>query len=239
MEGKIKVTIWNEFIHEKNDARVKEIYPKGIHRTLADRLEKADNFEIGTATLDKPEQGLGQKRLEATDVLLWWGHKAHDRVKDRYIDRVYQRVMEGMGLIPLHSAHASKIFARLCGTNSGQLKWREEGEKERLWVVSPGHPITKGINEYIELEKTEMYGEYFNIPEPDRLIFISWFAGGEVLRSGCCYHRGAGKIFYFRPGHETYPIYHNKHIIRVLKNAINWVAPVKGPQIKYGQVDFS
>ena len=233
---RIKVTIWNEFIHETEDAEVKEVYPEGIHKTLAAELGKSDKLEVKTSVLSAPEQGLSKELLADTDVLLWWGHQAHEEVKDKYVEGVYQRVMSGMGLIPLHSAHASRIFNKLCGTASAKLKWRESGEEERLWVIEPGHPIAAGLDECIVLPQTEMYGEHFNIPEPDKLIFISWFEGGEVFRSGCCYYRGAGKIFYFRPGHETYPIYHNEEVIKILINAVEWAAPVEGPKVSYGQV---
>jgi trehalose utilization protein len=70
-----------------------------------------------------------------------------------------------------------------------------------------------------------MYGEHFDIPQPDQLVFISWFQGGEVFRSGCCWHRGKGKIFYFRPGHETFPIYYNEQVQRVIYNGVRWLAP--------------
>lgn len=230
-----KVTIWNEYVHELENDKVKEIYPKGMHHTLAEGLSASDR-KIGTATLEQEEHGLTQEVLDQTDVLVWWGHIAHQKVSDEVVNRVHQRVLDGMGLIVLHSAHCSKIFNKLMGTRTCRLKWREADEKERLWVVKPGHPITKGIGEYIELEKEEMYGEHFDIPEPDELIFISWFQGGEVFRSGLTYTRGKGKIFYFRPGHETYPTYHNKDILQVISNAIDWAAPVDSADPIYGQI---
>ena len=173
--------------------------------------------------------------LDNTDVLTWWGHMAHDEVRDDIVDKVQKRVLDGMGLLVLHSGHLSKIFRKLMGTTC-DLKWREIGEKERLWVIEPSHPIVDGVNEYIELEHAEMYGERFDIPEPDTLLFVSWFAGGEVFRSGCVYHRAHGRIFYFRPGHETYPIYHNPEILRVIGNAVRWLAPVQSPRHVYGNV---
>jgi trehalose utilization protein len=153
----------------------------------------------------------------------------HDEVADEVVERVRQRVLDGMGLVVLHSAHFSKIFQRLMGTTCN-LKWRADGEKERLWVVAPGHPIVEGIGEYIELAEEEMYGEHFDVPPPDDLVFISWFAGGEVFRSGACYQRGAGKIFYFRPGHERHPTYHDPAVGRVIRNGVRWAAPVTGPK---------
>ncbi len=231
---KIKVTVWNEFRHEKNDPEVAKIYPNGIHNAIASFLKEQEEFEVKTATLDEPEHGLTDEVLENTDVIIWWGHIAHEEVKDEIVEKVHHRVLEGMGLIVLHSAHASKIFRKICGTNSARLKWREIGEKERLWVVEPGHPIVEGLGEYIEIPSEEMYGERFDIPAPDTLVFISWFEGGEVFRSGCCYTRGKGKVFYFRPGHETYPVYYQKEVQKVIINAVKWAAPVKGPQPTFG-----
>ncbi|MGC9004539.1 MAG: ThuA domain-containing protein, partial [bacterium] len=229
----IRVLVWNEGRHEKLDKRVAEIYPEGIHGAIAKYLRTQPDMEVRTATLDEPEHGLTEEALNHTDVLIWWGHMAHHEVRDDIVERVYRRVLDGMGLIVLHSGHFSKIFRKLMGTTC-DLKWREIGEKERIWVVEPGHPIAKGLGEYIELEHTEMYGERFDIPAPDELVFISWFEGGEVFRSGCCFYRGKGKIFYFRPGHETYPIYHNPEVLKVIENAVRWAAPSGGPTPQFG-----
>ncbi len=224
MTGKIRVTVWNENWHEHHNEAVKKVYPEGIHNIIAEGLSRARDLEVRTATMDQPEHGLSEEVLGSTDVLTWWGHVKHDKVDDAVVSRVKKRVLEGMGLIVLHSAHFSKIFRSLMGTNCS-LKWREAAEKERLWNIEPGHPITEGIGEYIVLPNTEMYGERFDIPAPDKLIFISWFEGGVVFRSGCCWERGHGRIFYFRPGHETYPIYYNPEVIKVLTNAARWARP--------------
>lgn len=216
-----RITIWNEFRHERSHDAVKEIYPDGIHAELAKALS-GPGREIATATLDEPENGLPQSVLDSTDVLLWWGHMAHKEVADQTVDRVQQRVLDGMGLMVLHSGHYSRPFQRLMGTGCG-LSWREIGERERLWVVDPGHPIAAGLPKYIEVEHAEMYGEHFDVPAPDELVFVSWFQGGEVFRSGMVWKRGRGKVFYFRPGHETYPIYKQAEIIKVLSNAIDYV----------------
>jgi len=220
----LRVTVWHEYRHEKLEKRVADVYPEGIHGALAKGLAPY-GFDIHTATLDEPEHGLTQEVLDNTDVLTWWGHMAHEEVSDEIVDRVQERVLNGMGLIVLHSGHLSKIFRRLMGTGC-MLRWREADEKERIWVVDPSHPICDGLPEYIEIDEAEMYGEHFDIPPPDTLVFISWFEGGEVFRSGCCYQRGQGKIFYFRPGHETYPMYHMPIIHKVIANAINWAKPV-------------
>ncbi|MFD1362078.1 ThuA domain-containing protein [Lentibacillus salinarum] len=224
----MKITVWNENRHEQTNPVVADIYPEGIHRAISAFL-KEDGHDVRTVTLDEPEHGLTDEMLAETDVLVWWGHKAHDEVKDEIAEKVKQCVLDGMGLVVLHSGHFSKPFTKLMGTGCN-LKWREADEKERLWVVDPTHPITEGLQQYIELEKEEMYGEHFDIPTPDELIFISWFEGGEVFRSGATFKRGRGKIFYFRPGHETYPTYHHKDIQKVIKNGIKWAANNNTPQ---------
>ena len=204
MSESVRVTVWNEFRHEKTDEHIRRVYPQGIHGAIAGYLEQQPGLAAQTATLDEPEHGLTEAVLAETDVLIWWGHQAHGDVEDAIVDRVHARVLDGMGLICLHSSHFSKIFKKLMGTTCN-LKWREIGENERLWVVDPSHPIAAGVGQYIDIPHEEMYGEFFDIPQPDRLVFVSWFPGGEVFRSGCCYHRGRGKVFYFRPGHETFP----------------------------------
>ncbi|WP_079478118.1 ThuA domain-containing protein [Halobacillus salinus] len=228
----MNVLVWNEFRHEKENEVVRDIYPEGIHAQIASFLGEED-IDVKTATLDEEEHGLTDEVLAETDVLVWWGHKAHDEVDDAIAEKVKQRVWDGMGLVVLHSAHFSKPFKKLMGT-SCDLKWREANDKERMWVVDPSHPITEGIGEFIEIEKEEMYGEHFDIPTPEELIFISWFSGGEVFRSGATFRRGRGKIFYFRPGHETYPTYYNKEVQTVIKNGVNWVNNNDTPQPVYG-----
>jgi trehalose utilization protein len=225
----IRVTIWNEHRHERQNPDVARIYPQGIHGALASHLSQFPNLEISTATLDQdPDHGLPQSRLDQTDVLLWWGHLAHADVSDVVVERVIQRVWSGMGLIILHSAHFSKIFKRLMGTTCN-LKWRVAAEREILWVTSPGHPILQGITDHFILDPEEMYGEFFDVPEPLETLLISSFSGGEVFRSALTYQRGKGKIFYFRPGHELYPTYHNPTVLQILQNAIHWSAPTPSP----------
>lgn len=221
----LHVTVWGENVHEHKNPKVAAIYPAGMHHAIADGLREHSPATVATtATLQEPDHGLSVERLATTDVLVWWGHMAHDKVEDRIVDRVHQRVLEGMGLIVLHSGHFSKIFKRLLGTSCA-LTWREADEKERLWVCNPGHPIARGIDKFFELPREEMYGEPFGIPTPDEQVFISWFEGGEVFRSGCCWQRGNGRIFYFRPGHETYPTYFDSNVRRVLANAVEWARP--------------
>jgi trehalose utilization protein len=226
MSKPITVTIWNEFWHEKNNPAVGKIYPNGIHAVIAEALGKRGFTDIATATLEQPEHGLTKDLLDRTDVLIWWGHKKHGDVSDEIVQRVHERVLQGMGMVVLHSGHFSKIFKKLTGT-ACTVNWREDGEKERLWVVTPEHPITAGLDRYFELPKEEMYGEPFEVPAPDELIFLSWFQGGEVFRSGAVYNRGRGKVFYFRPGHETFPTYYDENVQNVIANGIRYVAPAR------------
>ena len=224
MAKPIHVTVWGENVHERENPIVAQVYPDGMHACIAEGLRTDAGLKVGTATLDEVEHGLTASKLAETDVLVWWGHAAHGKVEDAVVERVLSRIWEGMGFIALHSAHYSKIFKRLMGT-SCSLTWREAGERERLWVCNPGHPIAAGIDRFFEIENTEMYGEPFAIPTPEEIVFLSWFEGGEVFRSGCTWKRGNGKIFYFRPGHETYPIYFHPIVRQVLGNAVRWAAP--------------
>ena len=219
----IRVTIFNEFYHERENERVRALYPNGIHETLRAGLED-DEVVVRTVTLEDADCGLTAEVLAQTDVLIWWGHVRHHLVPDEVADRVRDAVLGGMGAIFLHSAHHSKPFKRLMGT-SCNLSWRVDGDRELLWVVNPTHPIARGMDRFILLEQEETYSEPFGIPEPQELVFVANFEGGEVFRAGCCYRRENGKVFYFQPGHETYPTYHHADVLQVLKNAVRWAKP--------------
>lgn len=224
----IKVTIWNEFLHEKKQEEVRAIYPKGIHGCIADFLRSDNNIFVRTATLEEPEHGLTEEVLADTDVLIYWGHMAQQDFLDEVALRVQKHVLQGMGLIALHSAHFAKIMRLLLGT-SMTLRWKH-GDRERLFTTAPYHPIAQGIPAHFDIPAEEMYGEYFDIPKPDDVVFTGWFAGGEVFRSGCTFQRGLGRIFYFQPGHEEYPIYHMPEIQQILSNAVYWCAEMKRQQ---------
>ena len=222
----VRVTVWGENVHEREEEEVRAIYPDGMHATIAAGLAGllGDRVQVRTATLEQDEHGLTDEVLRETDVLTWWGHHAHDQVADAVVERVHEAVLGGMGLLVLHSGHFSKIFVRLLGT-SCSLQWRNAGERELVWTVDPAHPIAAGVPQPIVIDAQEMYGEPFDIPAPDELVFISSFAGGEVFRGGCCYRRGRGRLFYFSPGDQDYPVYHHPDIQRVLANAVLWAAP--------------
>ena len=216
----MKVTIWNEFIQEQQDENIRKVYPEGIHGCLASFLGKEQDFDITVVTFNMPEHGLTEEVLNNTDVLIFWNHVKQDEFSDEVAKRVQKHVLMGMGLIALHSAHYSKIMRNLLGT-SMTLQWRDD-DRERLFTIMPSHPIAAGIPHIIEIPREEMYGEYFDIPRPDDVIFQGWFAGGEVFRSGCTFTRGHGKIFYFQPGHEEYPIYFMPQIQQIIINAVRW-----------------
>ena len=220
----MKVLVWNENVHEKEDPRVCELYEGGLHTYIAGFL-RSDDVEVITATLDDEECGITDEILDEIDVIIWWGHMAHPRVPDAVVDRVYRHVLGGMGFIGLHSAHHSKIFKKLMGTTCN-LKWRD-GARERIWTIKPNHPIAEGVDETFALDPEEMYGERFDIPDPEETIFLGWFNGGEVFRSGCTWTRGHGKIFYFQPGHETNTSFQNENVQRIIKNAVKWACPTK------------
>ncbi|SBW17111.1 ThuA domain-containing protein [Protofrankia symbiont of Coriaria ruscifolia] len=221
----LRVLVWGENKQDQEE-EVRQVYPLTMHETIAAALRRllGERARVETATLQEPEHGLPPARVAEIDVLLWWGHVAHNMIADEVVDRLQHRVQQGMGLIVLHSGHLSKIFRRLMGTNC-HLRWREGGDREILWPVMPDHPILRGISRPIVLSRHEMYGEPFNVPAPESLLFISNFSGGEVIRSGMCWTRGQGRIFYFSPGHETHPVYHHPAIQRVLANAVQWCAP--------------
>lgn len=229
---RIRVTIWNENVHERSEGAfgdlVRGIYPDGIHNAIREGIA-SDDFDVSAVSLDMPSQGLPDDLLAKTDVLFWWGHIAHDKVDDALVDRIQRRVFEGMGLVVLHSGHYAKIFKRLLGTPCS-LRWRELGERERVWVVDRAHPIAQGLPESFSIPHTEMYGEPFMIPPEAHVVFMSWYEGGNVLRSGVTFERGAGKVFYFAPGHESFPIYRQPEILKILANAARWAAPAIPPQ---------
>lgn len=221
----IRATVWNENVHEVTEPHIMPFYPHGIHGAVASALREqlGDGVEVTTATLDQPEHGLTEQTLDATDVLFWWGHLAHDRVSDEVVERVQRHVLGGMGLVVLHSGHFSKIFTRLLGTTCS-LSWRDDGDREVVWSTAPGHPIAEGVPSPLVIDAHETYGEYFDIPEPDETVFISSFSGSEVFRSGITYRRGLGRVFYFSPGDQKYPIYQHPDVRRVLGNAARWAA---------------
>jgi trehalose utilization protein len=242
--GPIRVIVWGENRHEQLEPSVAATYPEGMHGAIKQGIEEnlGSAVDVTTALLDDREHGLTEELLAQTDVLTWWGHAAHGEVDDEIVERVHRHVLEGMGLIVLHSGHWSKIFTKLMGTTC-TLRWRSDNDRELVWTVNPTHPIAQGIPHPIEIPAQEMYGEQFDIPTPDELVFISSFTGGEVFRSGCTFRRGNGKIFYFSPGDQEYPVYHHKDVRRVIANAVEWAVSVRPKReipvlLRYEREDF-
>jgi trehalose utilization protein len=217
----IRVTIWNEFIQDKHDKNVLKHYPNGIHEHFAQYLRQFPDLSIKCAWMEQSQNGLSMDILAGTDVLLWWSHQKNEFVEDITVSRVIERVQNGMGIIFLHSSHLAKTFKHLLGT-SKQQPWRNKGELEKIWTALPTHPIATNIPISFELKKEEMYGEPFDIPPPDDVVFISGFKDGSIFRTGVTWTRGKGRVFYFRPGHETYPSYHNSYVLQIILNAIRW-----------------
>ncbi|MHB1460735.1 MAG: ThuA domain-containing protein [Armatimonadota bacterium] len=243
--NKTRVLIWDENPPHANKA----LYPNSIRGAIADGLQKmntTDRLDIKVAHLDEPDQGCPQELLDETDVLLWWGHARHAEVDDAVVERIKDRVHHGgMGLIALHSAHYSKVFKSVMNC-TGHLKggWREDNSPERIFVCASNHPIAYGLRDFT-LREEEMYGAPFDVPPAETIVLQSFYpAGGEYFPSGICWTagdgidpdftsgpgRGVGKgegiarVFYFRPGHEGNPTYHNTAVRRVIYNATLWCA---------------
>ncbi|MBO4413657.1 MAG: ThuA domain-containing protein [Clostridia bacterium] len=219
----IRATVWNEFRHEKTDEAIKKIYPDGLHAEIGRALTAAGEIDVTLASLDDPEQGLPDEVLGNTDVLLWWGHMFHGQVDDELVAKIKRRVLEGMGLVVLHSGHHSKVF-RSVVSGTGNLLWGN-CIKEVVWNIAPTHPIAAGVPSHFVLDKEEVYAEPFGIPKPDELIFASWFENGCVFRSGCLWNRGHGKVFYFQPGHEEVPTFFNENVRKIIVNAVRYCSP--------------
>jgi trehalose utilization protein len=219
----IRVVVWGEYIVEQADPEVAAIYPDGIHEEIARGVRERcrQKVTVRAATFSEREHGLPEEILANTDVLVWSSPSANERVSSKVASRVHSRVLEGMGLIVLHSAHMSKPFRKLMGTTC-MLRWRCGDDRELIWTVNPAHSIAQDVPPIFVIPQQEMYGEFFDIPQPDELVFISSFSGGEIFRSGCCFFRGKGRIFYFSPGHETYPVYYQPEVRQILANAVSW-----------------
>lgn len=238
--SKIKVTVWSEGLPEREVHAVKS-YPNDINNAIAAFLRNDPDLEITVRDISMDECGLSQEIIDNTDVLVYWSHLYNNKVPDEVANRIVSAVLQrGMGFMPLHSGLFCKAGSMLLGKCGAGGKYRECGERARVWVINRAHPITAGLeDDWFDIEYDEMYGEPFGVPTPDELIFITWFQGGEVLRSGMTWNRGAGKVFYFQPGHEEWPIYtENKYVQKVITNAVKWLKPAGGPPpVGRGEVD--
>jgi trehalose utilization protein len=242
----VRVLVWDENPPHAD----KKLYPEGIRGAVADALNASGNGQIQaiTAHLDEDEQGITASKLADADVLIWWGHARHAEVSDETAALVKTAVHEnGLGFLPLHSAHYSKTFKGVLGC-TGHLKggWREIAgfEPEEITVCAPRHPIAQGIEDFV-IEAEEMYGAPLGAPPFETLVFQSYFPhGGEYFPCGFTLTvgegidaqftsgpgggkgqgEGAGRVFYFRPGHETVPTYHLPVVQQIIRNGVLWCA---------------
>ena len=221
----IRVTIYNEYIHEREYEDIHRIYPDGIHGCIKAFLEKEADMTVNIATFDMEEHGLTEEVLKNTDVLIWWSHARQEEISDRVVERVCRHIRCGMGFIGLHSAHYSKVMRQILGT-SMTLSWKHDVH-EKLWCIDPTHPIAEGVPACIDIPCEEMYAEPFGIPKPDDVIFAGWFDKGYVFRSGVTFTRENGKLFYLQCGHESHPVYHMPEIQRIIINAVRYVRPIR------------
>ncbi|MCI8623421.1 MAG: trehalose utilization protein ThuA [Provencibacterium sp.] len=226
----IRVTVWNEFYDDPRHPAIQELYPGGVQEYLASVLREEPDMAVTARHFYEDDAcGLSDEVLDSTDVLLVYGHILRDNVPEDRVKKLIERVVkEGMGVIFLHSALWMNLFQRLVGPGA-YCGYRELGERERVWVVNRNHPIAAGLPSSFVIPHTEVYSEPAGFPDPDELVFISWYQGGEAARSGMVWRRGAGRIFYFSPGHAWYnamqiPEYHT-----VIKNAVRWAVPPSSP----------
>lgn len=226
----MNITIFNEYHPNEHTGKAEKNYPGGIHIALKSIFESQE-YDVVTATQEQACNGLTDEILDNTDVLLWWSKNWDNELLNSVADKVVSRIREGMGAVFLHSAKNSKPFLRLTGTTSATapVSWKEPGESERLFVVSPAHPIAEGIPSGYVIPNEEPYCEYFDIPKPDDIVFLGGFGNGMCIRAGVTFTRGAGKIFFFQPGHDSFPVYNDKVIRRIILNAVNWAKPVAKP----------
>jgi len=216
--GKMRVLCWSERTEPAN------VYPQGINGAIAGFLRRSADLDVRTASINDGEQGIGKAAIDATDVLVWWGHLKHKDIDDAHVAEVIRQIRErGLGFIGLHSTQGAKVFTGALGCSGEIGGWREDGKREFLKCVAPSHPIAQGLGDFT-LAQTEMYNEPFQVPPPEKTIFFSYWEGGEQFRSCNVWSAGKGRVVYFRPGHESFPIYHQELPLRVVKNSVTWCA---------------
>lgn len=220
-----KVVVWSE------GTAPKTVYPYDVNTAIAEGLQPLKDWQIITASITDPDQGLSDDLLNSTSVLIWWGHQKHGDVKDELVAKIVRRVKEGgMGFIATHSAHYSKPLKALLGTNCGWKYYTDDGARVDLIVKSPKHPIAKGVKNFT-VPKTERYGDPFEVPPAETVVFdgIYTLPNGtkENAQQGMTWSVGKGRVFYFQPGHESYPIYFQEEIRHIFRNGVQWAAGKK------------
>jgi trehalose utilization protein len=213
------ILVWSE------GTAPKEVYPNDIRGAVAAELAKLRGYTVKTATLSDPEQGISQAALDATDVLIWWGHLKHGDVSDTGVERIVKRVREGgMGIIFLHSAHFAKPLKAVLGASGAWKDYVNDRSPHRITVADPKHPIARGVRDFV-IPQEERYEEPFIVPTPEAVVFEGYYEKTKTkARQGLCWTIGKGRVFYFRPGHEEFPVFFMPEVRRIMRNAALWAA---------------
>ncbi len=215
-ENRLRVRIWCE------GTAPRQVYPEGIDGTIAEALKSRPELEVSTGRLRDSEAGLSDADLEAADVLIWWGRLAHEDVPDARCDAVVKRVRAGrLGLLALHGSFGSKPFRRLMGRDCEPSSWREQGQAEEIQIVSPEHPIARGL-ETFQIARATRFIEPFPVPEPESVVLMSHYEDGGTFRSGMTWTIDAGRVAYLRPGDDAFPVLFHPSVRSLVANAAAW-----------------
>jgi trehalose utilization protein len=238
-QGKKCVVVWSEGTAPKAQ------YPNDINGAVAEGLKCLDGWEVVTANLSDPEQGLPDSLLNRADVLVWWGHKKHGDVKTELVQKIVKRVQEdGMGFIALQSAHFSKPNIALMSIGKTKQELLDAVKPKgrvgawgayvndctdlKVTTLAKDHPIAKGVPAEFNIVHTERYDNPYAVPTPEQVIFDGVYTkadGGKVpSQLGFVWTIGKGKMFYLQIGHETCPVYFDPTIRKIMANAVVWAA---------------
>lgn len=220
-----KVLVWSEGTAPKN------VYPNDINAAIAEGLKPLKGWEVQAVSINDPDQGLPDDLLNSASALIWWGHQRHGDVKDELVAKIKTRVTEeGMGFIATHSAHYSKALKAILGTPCGWSYYTDDGAKLDMVVKAPTHPICKGVKDFT-IPHTERYGDPFQCPTPETVLFDGIYTmkddKTEHCLQGFTWTIGKGRVMYFQPGHEGYPIYFMPEVQQIFRNGVQWVASKK------------
>ncbi|MFH1372026.1 MAG: ThuA domain-containing protein [Planctomycetota bacterium] len=217
------VVVWSEGTAPKN------VYPNDICGAIAEGLKELKDWDVVEARLSDPNQGLPDELLNRADVLIWWGHKKHNQVRDGLVDKIVSRVKdEGMGFISLHSSHFARPNIKLMGTPCSWKEYLGDSNTLKITVKDPNHPIARGVEDFT-IYHDERYSEPYAVPQPLAVVFEGTYTldngGTDTSRQGLTWEIGKGRVFYFQPGHETNPVFFDPNIRRIISNAVEWAAP--------------
>ncbi len=213
----LRVRVWCE------GTAPRAVYPQDIDGAVAAHLGKSPGVKVERARLTDPSAGLADAALDATDVLIWWGHIRHDAVPDDRAQAVIRRVRAGkLGLVALHSSCASKPFKGLMGMSCEPGGWREDGRPEHVKIAAPDHPIARGVAPFT-IPRSDMFAEPFDVPAPETVVLVSSWDRGETLRSGLTWSVDKGRVAFLRTGHDAFPVLFHPAVRQLLANASQWV----------------